>query len=82
MQIDKALDKFENFFSWSWHAGIIWTLIKSVENEINGVLSRGCEHLLQATIQSIVAGFSCPIAMCLIDVGNDDAVEIGLITEL
>ena len=34
VQANKSLDKIENFFSWSWHAGIIGTLIESVYDQV------------------------------------------------
>jgi hypothetical protein len=35
-QASKILDKIEDLFSWGWHAGIVGTLVESINNEING----------------------------------------------
>jgi hypothetical protein len=39
-QGDEIIDKIKNFFSSTWHAEIVRTLIECIKNEINGTTSR------------------------------------------
>jgi hypothetical protein len=39
-QADEIVDKIEYLFSCGWKAGIVRTLVESIQNEINGALNR------------------------------------------
>ena len=54
-QENEIFDKVENFFSSTWHPGIVRALIECVEDEINRALGRECEHMIQAFFQFIIA---------------------------
>jgi len=41
MEVIKILDKIEDLFSWSWHAGIVRALVKSINDQVNRNLSGG-----------------------------------------
>ena len=40
MEANKVLNKTKHLFSWSWHARIVWTLVESVNDDVDGALSR------------------------------------------
>jgi hypothetical protein len=54
-QENEIFDKVENFFSSTWHPGIVRALIECVEDELNWALGRECEHMIQAFFQFIIA---------------------------
>jgi hypothetical protein len=39
VEINEILNKIKDLLSWSWHARTIWTLIESIDDNVNGALS-------------------------------------------
>jgi hypothetical protein len=38
-EANKILNKTKDLFSWSWHAGIVWTLVESINDNVDRALS-------------------------------------------
>src|SRR6266849_3502513 len=62
-EINEVLNKTKDLFSWSWHARIVWTLVESINNNVDRALSWVQEHLLQASCQGIFNGPLSAIVM-------------------
>ena len=39
LEANKVLNKTNDLFSWSWHARIVWTLVESINNNVDRALS-------------------------------------------
>ena len=39
-QTNEVVDKIEDLFSWGWHARIVGTLVKRIDDDVNGTLDR------------------------------------------
>src|ERR1700733_13363488 len=48
LEASEVLNKTKDLFSWSWHARIVWTLVESINNNVDRALSWEQKHLLQA----------------------------------
>jgi hypothetical protein len=38
-EVNKILNKIKDLFSWSWHARIVWTLVESINDDVDRALS-------------------------------------------
>jgi hypothetical protein len=63
LKANKVLKKADDLFSLSWHTKIVWTLVESINNNVDRALSWEQEHLLQASRQGIFTGSLSAIVM-------------------
>jgi len=82
MKVNEPLDKRKDLFTRGWDSRPVRTLVKRIQDNVNGSWIGNREHILKTSYHYTIAGLLRTIVVCRIKAGEDVATRMGLSRKL